>query len=321
MSIKAILIVAGEPYSVFSEILFKSLIKINSRRPIVLIASKKLLEKQMKKLGYKFNFKEIDKDLPKKIVSKKRVINIINVDFNYEKVFDKISSKSNAYIKESFRIANNLLKKEKAFGLINGPISKKTFLKKKFLGITEYLAKMNKVKNFVMLIYNKNFSVSPLTTHIAIKKISNQITKKKIINHINQINDFYIKYFKKNPKIVITGLNPHCESNFKDSEEKNIIIPTIKNLKKKFSKISGPLPADSLFMSENLKKYDVVLGMYHDQVLTPIKTIHNFDAINITLGLPYLRISPDHGTNNQMLGKNKSNPDSLISAIKFLNNK
>ena len=74
-------------------------------------------------------------------------------------------------------------------------------------------------------------------------------------------------------------------------------------------------------MSENLKKYDVVLGMYHDQVLTPIKTIHNFDAINITLGLPYLRISPDHGTNNQMLGKNKSNPDSLISAIKFLNNK
>ena len=321
MNIRAILIVAGEPYSVFSEILFKSLIKINSRRPIVLIASKKLLEKQMKKLGYKFRFKEIDKDLPKKIVSKKGVINIINVDFNYEKVFDKISSKSNTYIKESFHIANNLLKKEKAFGLINGPISKKTFLKKKFLGITEYLAKMNKVKNFVMLIYNKNFSVSPLTTHIAIKKISNQITKKKIINHINQINNFYIKYFKKNPKIVITGLNPHCESNFKDSEEKNIIIPTIKILKKKFSKLSGPLPADSLFMSENLKKYDVVLGMYHDQVLTPIKTIHNFDAINITLGLPYLRISPDHGTNNQMLGKNKSNPDSLISAIKFLNNK
>ena len=179
MNIRAILIVAGEPYSVFSEILFKSLIKINSRRPIVLIASKKLLEKQMKKLGYKFRFKEIDKDLPKKIVSKKGVINIINVDFNYEKVFDKISSKSNTYIKESFHIANNLLKKEKAFGLINGPISKKTFLKKKFLGITEYLAKMNKVKNFVMLIYNKNFSVSPLTTHIAIKKISNQITKKK----------------------------------------------------------------------------------------------------------------------------------------------
>jgi 4-hydroxythreonine-4-phosphate dehydrogenase len=74
-------------------------------------------------------------------------------------------------------------------------------------------------------------------------------------------------------------------------------------------------------MQENIKKYDVVVGMYHDQVLTPIKTIYNFDAINITLGLPYLRISPDHGPNNQMLGKNKSNPSSLISAIKFLNKK
>ena len=100
--------------------------------------------------------------------------------------------------------------------------------------------------------------------------------------------------------------------------KKNIIFPAIRFLKKKYQ-VEGPLPADSLFINENFKKFDVVLGMYHDQVLTPIKTIYNFDAINITLGLPYLRISPDHGTNNQMLGKNKSNPTSLISAISFLN--
>ena len=319
MNTKTILIVAGEPYSIFSEILFKTLNKINSKKPIVLIASKKLFEKQMKKLGYDFKFNEIDKDLSKKIINKKKIINIINVDFNFVKVFDKISNKSNSYIEDSFHIANNLLRKKKAFTLINGPISKKNFLKKRFLGITEYLAKMNNTKNFAMLIYNKTFSVSPLTTHIAVKKISNKISKTKIINNVYQIKKFYNKYLTKNPKIAITGLNPHCESNFKDSEEKNIIIPAIKNLKKKFSKIFGPFPADSLFMVENLKKYDVVLGMYHDQVLIPIKTIHNFNAINITLGLPYLRISPDHGTNNQMLGKNKSNPDSLISAIKFLN--
>ena len=126
--------------------------------------------------------------------------------------------------------------------------------------------------------------------------------------------------FKKNVNIAITGLNPHCESNFKDSEEKKVIYPAINYLKKKKHKIEGPLPADSLFMRENINKFDVVIGMYHDQVLTPIKTIYNFDAINITLGLPYLRVSPDHGTNNQMLGKNKSSPLSLISAIKFLNN-
>ena len=179
---------------------------------------------------------------------------------------------------------------------------------------------MNNIKNFAMLIYNKNFSVSPITTHIAIKKVSSQISKKKIINQVYLIKKFYNSLFKKNVKIAITGLNPHCESNFKDSEEKKVIFPAINYLKKKKYKIEGPLPADSLFMKKNINKFDVVIGMYHDQVLTPIKTIHNFDAINITLGLPYLRISPDHGTNNQMLGKNKSNPTSLISAIKFLTN-
>ena len=293
MNKKPIIIVAGEPYSIFSEIFFKSLKKIFLKRPLILIASKQLFTKQMKKLGYKFKFNKIDKKLSNKILIKKRTINIIDVDFNFEKTFDKISDKSNEYISECFSLANKLLKNKKAYALINGPISKKNFLKTKFLGVTEYLAKMNKTKNYAMLIYNKNLSVSPLTTHIAVKKIL---------------------------KIAITGLNPHCESNYKDSEEKKIIYPTIKRLNKKSFKIEGPLPADSLFMKNNIKKFDVVIGMYHDQVLTPIKTIYNFDAINITLGLPFIRISPDHGTNNKMLGKNKSDASSLISAIKFLNN-
>ena len=100
--------------------------------------------------------------------------------------------------------------------------------------------------------------------------------------------------------------------------EKKIINPTIKYLKKNLSNVKGPFPADSIFMRENVKKYNVIVGMYHDQVLTPMKSIYNFDAINITLGLPFTRITPDHGPNFNMSGKNKSNPDSLISAIKFL---
>ena len=195
-----------------------------------------------------------------------------------------------------FFTAHNLFRDKKAYALINGPISKKNFLKNKYLGITEYLAKKNKIKNFAMLIYNKNFSVSPITTHIPIKKVSSQISKNKIINQVSLIKKFYYSEFNRNIKIGITGLNPHCESNFYDSEEKRIIAPAIKYLKKRNFKVIGPLPADSLFMSKNLNAFDVVIGMYHDQVLTPIKTIYNFDAINITLGLPYLRISPDHGT-------------------------
>ena len=315
---KPILIVAGEPYSVFSEIFFKSLKEIYLKRPIVLIASKRIFEKQMKRLGYKYHYEEIDKNLSKKINNKRKVINIIDIKFNFKKTFDKITDRSNNYINECFFTANKLLKDKKAYALINGPISKKNFLKAKHLGITEYLAKMNNIKTFAMLIYNQRLSVSPITTHIAIKKISSKIKKKKIINQVKLVRKFFYSLSKKNIKIGITGLNPHCESNFKDSEEKRIISPVIRYLKKKNYNVIGPLPADSLFMNENRNKFDVIIGMYHDQVLTPIKTIHNFDAINITLGLPYLRISPDHGTNNQMLGKNKSNPTSLISAIKFL---
>ena len=114
------------------------------------------------------------------------------------------------------------------------------------------------------------------------------------------------------------GLNPHCESIFKFNEDFNIINPAVKNLKKQKYNVSGPFPADTFFLSQNRKKYDVVVGMYHDQVLTPIKTLFEYDAINITMGLPFIRVSPDHGPNEEMLGKNKSNPTSLIQAINFL---
>ena len=169
-----------------------------------------------------------------------------------------------------------------------------------------------------MLIYNKKLSVSPITTHIPLKNVSKFVSKEKIVSHVKLIKKFYKKNFKKNPHIAITGLNPHCESNFSNNEEDRIIIPAIKILNKTLSRISGPYPADSLFMENNIKKFDVVIGMYHDQVLTPLKSIYNFNAINITVGLPFIRISPDHGPNDKMKGKNKSNPESLIAAIKYL---
>ena len=104
-----------------------------------------------------------------------------------------------------------------------------------------------------MLIYNKNLSVSPLTTHLPLKKVHKYISKKKIINHVQQITKFYKKNFGINPKIGITGLNPHCESNFQKSEEKEFIIPAIKNLCKKKFKVSGPYAADTIFLKKKLR--------------------------------------------------------------------
>jgi 4-hydroxythreonine-4-phosphate dehydrogenase len=249
-------------------------------------------------------------------------INIININYNFTKFFEPISSRSNKYISECFNKAFNIIKKNKVSGFINGPISKKFFLKKKFLGITEFIASKFKIQNnYAMLIFNKDLSVCPITTHLPLEKVSNKITKKDIITKSLIIDKFYKINFSLKPKIAITGLNPHCENFFNESEEKRIIEPAIKILKKKGIKILGPYPADTIFLSQNLKKFNVIIGMYHDQVLTPIKTLYGFNAINITLGLPFLRISPDHGPNNKMIGKNESDPQSLIYAIKFLNRK
>ena len=321
MSLKPLIIVAGEPYSIFSEIFLKLYNKKirKLKTPIILVVSKRLFKKQMLKLKYSFRLNSITSDQILKSKINNNLINLIDVNFRFNKTFDKISYKSSDYIKKCFNVALSILKKNEAIGLINGPVSKKFFLKKKHLGITEYLSKKNKVNNSVMLIFNKKLAVSPITTHLPLKYVSKQITKEKIIQNVIKINNFYKKYIKKKINIAVLGLNPHCETIDNFSEEEKIIVPAIKTLKKKKISIYGPFSSDTFFQKKNLKKFQVVVGMYHDQVLTPIKTIYKFDAINITLGLPYLRISPDHGTNNEMLGQKKSDPQSLYSAINFFN--
>ena len=318
MSKEPIIIVGGEPNSIFLEIFFKSLKANTYKSPLIIIISKRLLQEQMKKLGFTFKINDIDKKLKDFSKLNNNKINIINVDYDFKKCFEKITSKSNRYINETFKIALDLIKKNNLSKFINGPISKKSFLRGKTLGITEYLAKRTKKNDVAMLIFNKNLSVSPLTTHLALKDVHNKITYKKIYTQVNLINNFYKKKFNKFPRIAITGLNPHCESNFQNSEEDKIIIPAIKKLRLKNTKINGPFPADTIFTKLLLKEYDVIIGMYHDQVLSPMKALFNFDAINITLGLPFIRISPDHGPNYSMLGKNLSDPTSLIQALKFL---
>jgi len=310
MKYKPILVVAGASKSIFFEILFKSL-KLNKfKSPIILIASLKILRSQMKKFKFK---KEINlmsvKDL-KKIKLNNKFINLIDVNL-------KIKSEK-IYIKDCFEIAFNILDSNLTNKLINGPINKSNFLNKKFLGVTEYISKKFNLKKKAMLIYNKELSVCPLTTHLPIKMVSQKISQKLIKEKVILISDFYKKNFNFKPKIAVTGLNPHCETILKFSEDESIISPAIKNLKKKGFKIYGPFSADTIFLKQNRKNYNVILGMYHDQVLSPIKTLKEYDAINITLGLPFYRISPDHGPNEKMINKNLSSPLSLIRALKFL---
>ena len=286
MNFKPILIVPGEPKSIFFEILFKSL-------------------KSVKNKVEEFDPKVV---FEKKIHNEK--IYLINISNNNPKI----------YIQKCFEYAFSLLKRGLTNKFINGPINKTKTLKKRYLGVTEYISHSFNQKKFAMLIYNQKLSVCPITTHLPLSQISKKINRKLIKEKIVIVNDFYKNFLGIKPKIAVTGLNPHCESVLNFNEDEKIILPAIKSLKKKIN-VQGPFPADTIFLSNNRKKYDVIIGMYHDQVLGPIKTLFEYDAINITLGLPFLRITPDHGPNKKMLGKNKSNPISLIKSLNFLDKK
>jgi 4-hydroxythreonine-4-phosphate dehydrogenase len=318
MNYKPILIVHGEPNSIFLEIFFKSLRYKRFKNPLILICSQKILKFQMKKLKFKMDIKIINPSLLNKIKLNNKTINIIDINYNQNINFKKISSDSNDYIKNCFKISFKILKTGITNKLINGPISKKTFLNKRFLGITEYLTKKTKANKSAMLIYNKRLSVSPITTHLPLKFVAKNINKKKVVEKINLIDSFYKKNLGFKPRIAVLGLNPHCETIDKFNEDEKILKPTIKYLSSKKINVRGPFSADTAFLKKNRENFDVIVGMYHDQVLTPIKTIFEYDAINITLGLPFMRISPDHGPNQKMLGQNKSNPLSLVRAIEFL---
>ena len=317
MNFNPILIVTGEPNSIFLEIFFKTLKSIKIKSPIILISSKKLLEMQMSKLKFKKKIKILQASKLNQYNLNNKSLNLLNVEYNPKTAFEKISKKSNKFIQNSFNLAFEIIKKNSLKKFINGPISKKQFLNKKFLGVTEYISKEFSVEKTCMLIFNKKLSVCPITTHLPLKAVSKKINKKQIEQKVSLIDNFYKNKLKIKPRIAVLGINPHCESVHKYNEDEEIVRPTINKLKKKY-KISGPYSADTIFLKNNRKNFDVIIGMYHDQVLTPLKTLYEYDAINITLGLPFIRISPDHGPNERMLGMNKSNPTSLLKAIQFL---
>ena len=235
MKFNPILIVAGEPNSVFLEIFFKSINNKQIKNPIILIASLKLLELQMSKL--KVNKKVnliVNKNLKQNKIFKNK-INLINVNYSPKKPFEKISNKSNNYILNCFKLAFEIIKKNKIKKLINGPINKKSFLNKDYLGITEYISKKLKIKKTAMLIYNKELSVCPLTTHLPLKHVTKKINKKNIIEKVELIDEFYKSKIKKRAKIAVVGLNPHCESVDKFNEDEKILYPTIKYLRIQWS--------------------------------------------------------------------------------------
>ncbi len=313
-----IIIIFGDPNSVNAEIIYKCWKKIpqNIKKKIYLISNIGLLKQQFKRLNYSIKLEPV-KNIDENIKESK--LKVIDIDLKFKNPFNVSKKESSRFITSSLNLAHKYAIENKVKGIINCPINKRLLNKSK-IGVTEYLAEKCKIndRSEVMLISNSKLSVCPITTHVDVSQVSKYINKNLIIKKVSRINFWFKKRFKKRPKFAILGLNPHNAELDKKSEEKKIIIPSLKRIKKLGISIDGPFSADTIFIND-YKKYNAIIGMYHDQVLGPFKSIFKFDAINITLGLKYPRVSPDHGTAKEMIGKNLANPLSLQRCIEYIN--
>lgn len=203
--------------------------------------------------------------------------------------------------------------------IVTAPIDKKNIQQEgfTFAGHTEYLAERCGVKENLMIMVSPTMKVALATAHIAVSQIASILSKDRLLTKINLLNNSLKKDFGiLKPKIAILGLNPHAgEEGMMGTEEQTLISPAIKELKDKGLLIFGPYPADGFFGKHQYNKFDGVLAMYHDQGLTPFKTLCFDEGVNFTGGLPFIRTSPDHGTAYDLAGKNLVSEDSFRSAI------
>jgi 4-hydroxythreonine-4-phosphate dehydrogenase len=210
-----------------------------------------------------------------------------------------------------------------AAGIVTCPIQKEALYAAGFKhqGHTDYLAHLSQERGYpatdVMMLVGGGLRAIPVTVHIALKDVASMLSSEDIIAQARVVHDALICYFGiASPRLAVTGLNPHAgENGAMGREEIDTIIPAITALQQQGLNVRGPLPADTAFFPQERATYDAVLCMYHDQALIPVKTLDFHGGVNVTLGLPFIRTSPDHGTALALAGTGKAQPESLIAAI------
>ena len=219
------------------------------------------------------------------------------------------------YLERAIKLAMN----KQVDAIATAPINKEAIHKAgyKFDGHTELLAKRTKTKNYAMMFVSDAFWVMLVTTHLPLNKISKAINKKKVLQTIKLANEFLYKVRGKKPKIGVAGLNPHAgEGGIFGLEEKKAIKPAVDEAHRMGINVKGPISPDGIFYLANIGMFDIVIAMYHDQGLIPLKLQSFNRSVNVTVGLPIIRTSVDHGTGFDIAGKGWANPTSLIEAIK-----
>jgi len=318
-----IVITSGEPAGIGPDICL-SLSSLRSEKfkdtELYIIADISLLKERAKQLNIHTDY-QIHKDTNALSQSyQKDKLNIIPLTLKAPNRIGELSVNNSQYVLDMLDIACDLCLQKKVDAMVTGPIQKSIINEAgiTFTGHTEYLANLS-ASTPVMMLATQTLRVALATTHLPLNKVSQAITGKSLSKSLNILNDF-LKHQAgiDQPKILVCGLNPHAgEDGNLGHEEIEVIIPVIKKLKDQGMNLIGPLPADTLFTAKYLNNADAVLAMYHDQGLPVLKFSGFGKAVNITLGLPFIRTSVDHGTALDLAGTGKASDSSLIEAIKM----
>ena len=319
---EVILITAGDPASISTEITIKAIEtqRINKNINLVAITNLALVEEYKKLTESNLKVNEI-KDKIRFSDYKEHHLNIIPIKLDNKVECGKPDIKNFSFTKSSILKTVEIHNNSIASAIVTNPINKYIMYKSgfNFEGHTDFLGSLSKKKkNPVMILVTNGLKTLPLTIHVPLRKVTQLITKELIHTKVKiAVNDLKILFDIKQPSIIVTGLNPHAgENGDLGDEEINIIKPAIDELNKLYNlSITGPISADIAFSPEKRCHYDLAVCMYHDQALIPIKTLDFHNGVNVTLGLDFIRTSPDHGTAFDIAGKNLANPESLISAI------
>jgi len=321
--LKKILYSPGEPSGIGPDIviqLCKTEFWTDIKIPILCISDPKLLDKRAADLGKKITLQKIS-DIDELKANKRNVIQVMHISDCKNTKYGKLYKSNAKYVLDNLKFGIDEALKNKNLALVTGPISKENIIStnKTFSGHTEFIQQKTNSKEVLMLLSSDQLKVALTTTHIPLKNVSKKITKELIISKAITLNKGLKEKFKiKNPIIKLLGLNPHSGEGGKiGKEEVDILIPAVKELRKKKINISYPISADTAFTKKNLKETDAFLGMYHDQVLPVIKALSFGNAINVTLGVPITRTSVDHGVALDIAGSGKADPSSLKEAIKI----
>ncbi|SFB80250.1 4-hydroxythreonine-4-phosphate dehydrogenase PdxA [Pseudoalteromonas denitrificans] len=313
-----IAITPGEPAGIGPDLLLK-LIQHDWPVQLVAIADKSLLEQRAKQLCLPLKLIEFNDSEPAK-TSQAGELYFSQIDLAAPAIPGELNEANGEYVLHTLRHASEQNTNGTFAAVVTGPVHKGIINKAgiSFSGHTEYFAQQTNTSDVVMMLATQGLRVALVTTHIPLAYVSKAVTEERLIK-VTEIlhHDLQEKFGIKNPRILMCGLNPHAgEDGHLGTEELETIIPTVQRLNETGMNITGPLPADTLFQDKYLNQTDAVLAMYHDQGLPVLKYKGFGNSVNITLGLPFIRTSVDHGTALDLAGTGKAEVGSFELAIR-----